>query len=162
MISCCWFCYWVVSRYLVGVSAAVVAHSSLQFLISLSRLLRKSPLIPSRSHAWLIFAGDQVLYFAICFSLITRLTPFICGVMLWWCASLYLVLFPSIGRVVCALAVLTESSKLILWNKAKSVRRKYSSSLNALYRLTAGNTSGLGSNNKPKNLKLMLFRCFWA
>ncbi|OAY53058.1 CASP-like protein 3A1 [Manihot esculenta] len=51
-------------EYLVGVSAAVVAHSSLQLLISLSRLLRKSPLIPSRSHAWLIFAGDQVFAYA--------------------------------------------------------------------------------------------------
>jgi hypothetical protein len=25
-----------------------------------SRLLRKSPVIQSRSHAWLVFAGDQV------------------------------------------------------------------------------------------------------
>ncbi|OAY36622.1 CASP-like protein 3A1 [Manihot esculenta] len=47
-------------EYLVGVSAAVVAYSLLQLLISMSRLLRKSPVIPSRTHAWLIFAGDQV------------------------------------------------------------------------------------------------------
>ncbi|KAF2301160.1 hypothetical protein GH714_020551 [Hevea brasiliensis] len=50
--------------YLVGVSAAVVAHSLLQLLISMSRLLRKSPVITSRSHAWLIFAGDQVFAYA--------------------------------------------------------------------------------------------------
>lgn len=49
-------------RYLVGVSAAVSAHSLLQLLIGISRLLRKSPVIPSRNHAWLIFAGDQVEY----------------------------------------------------------------------------------------------------
>ncbi|KAF2323460.1 hypothetical protein GH714_035573 [Hevea brasiliensis] len=51
-------------EYLVGVSAAVVAHSLLQLLISMSRLVRKSPVIPSRSHAWLLFAGDQVLSYA--------------------------------------------------------------------------------------------------
>ncbi|KAL9387820.1 hypothetical protein Peur_020944 [Populus x canadensis] len=51
-------------EYLVGVSAAVAAHSLLQLLISMSRLLRKSPVIPSRSHAWLIFAGDQVFAYA--------------------------------------------------------------------------------------------------
>lgn len=48
-------------RYLVGVSAAVVAHSLLQLVINVSRLLRKSPLIPSRNHAWLTYAGDQVV-----------------------------------------------------------------------------------------------------
>ncbi|KAM1034290.1 hypothetical protein ACFX2J_037529 [Malus domestica] len=46
-------------EYLVGVSATVAAHSLMQLLISVSRLLRKSPLIPSRNHAWLTFAGDQ-------------------------------------------------------------------------------------------------------
>ncbi|XP_054781528.1 CASP-like protein 3A1 isoform X1 [Prosopis cineraria] len=46
-------------EYLVGVSAAVAAHSLLQLLIGTSRLLKKSPMIPSRNHAWLIFAGDQ-------------------------------------------------------------------------------------------------------
>ncbi|KAF9685195.1 hypothetical protein SADUNF_Sadunf03G0029400 [Salix dunnii] len=51
-------------EYLVGVCAAVAAHSMLQLLISLSRLLRKSPVITSRSHAWLIFAGDQVFAYA--------------------------------------------------------------------------------------------------
>ncbi|KAF5726864.1 integral membrane family protein [Tripterygium wilfordii] len=47
-------------EYLVGVTAAVAAHSLLQLLIGASRLLRKSPVIPSRTHAWLIFVGDQV------------------------------------------------------------------------------------------------------
>ncbi|XP_059643444.1 CASP-like protein 3A1 [Cornus florida] len=51
-------------EYLVGVSAAVAAHSLLQLLISASRLLRKSPVVPSRNHAWLIFAGDQVFAYA--------------------------------------------------------------------------------------------------
>ncbi|KAH0982550.1 hypothetical protein GBA52_009727 [Prunus armeniaca] len=49
-------------EYLVGVSAAVVAHSLLQLVINVSRLLRKSPLIPSRNHAWLTYAGDQVVF----------------------------------------------------------------------------------------------------
>ncbi|KAJ7963056.1 CASP-like protein [Quillaja saponaria] len=47
-------------EYLVGVAAAVAAHSLLQLLIGTSRLIRKAPVIPSRNHAWLIFAGDQV------------------------------------------------------------------------------------------------------
>ncbi|XP_047964081.1 CASP-like protein 3A1 [Salvia hispanica] len=46
--------------YLVGVSAAVAVHSLLQLLINVTRMLRKSPLVPSRNHAWLIFAGDQI------------------------------------------------------------------------------------------------------
>ncbi|KAA8541761.1 hypothetical protein F0562_022913 [Nyssa sinensis] len=51
-------------EYLVGVSAAVAVHSVLQLVISVSRLLRKSPVIPSRNHAWLIFAGDQAFAYA--------------------------------------------------------------------------------------------------
>ncbi|KAI5602662.1 hypothetical protein BDE02_01G169700 [Populus trichocarpa] len=51
-------------EYVVGVSAVVAAHSLLQLLISVSRLLRKSPVIQSRSHAWLVFAGDQVFAYA--------------------------------------------------------------------------------------------------
>ncbi|KAL6334980.1 hypothetical protein AAG906_023785 [Vitis piasezkii] len=51
-------------EYLVGVSAAVAAHALLQLIISVSRLLRKSPVIPSRNHAWLIFAGDQAFAYA--------------------------------------------------------------------------------------------------
>ncbi|KAL2513617.1 CASP-like protein [Forsythia ovata] len=42
------------------VSAAVAFHSLLQLLINTSRVLRKSPVIPSRNHAWLVFAADQV------------------------------------------------------------------------------------------------------
>ncbi|KAL2536399.1 Alcohol dehydrogenase 3 [Forsythia ovata] len=45
----------------IGVSAAVAFHSLLQLLINTSRVLRKSPVIPSRNHAWLVFAADQVL-----------------------------------------------------------------------------------------------------
>ncbi|XP_057773116.1 CASP-like protein 3A1 [Salvia miltiorrhiza] len=52
-------------EYLVGVSAAVALHSLLQLLINTSRMLRKSPLIPSRNHAWLIFAGDQIFAYAV-------------------------------------------------------------------------------------------------
>ncbi|OWM78116.1 CASP-like protein 3A1 [Punica granatum] len=51
--------------YLVGVSAAVGAYSLVQLLISVSRLLKRSPLIPSRRYAWLIFAGDQVFAYAL-------------------------------------------------------------------------------------------------
>ncbi|KAL0341985.1 UNVERIFIED_CONTAM: CASP-like protein 3A1 [Sesamum calycinum] len=51
-------------EYLVGVSAAVAVHSLLQLLINVSRMLRKSPIIPSRNHAWLIFAGDQIFAYA--------------------------------------------------------------------------------------------------
>ncbi|KAL2522709.1 CASP-like protein, partial [Forsythia ovata] len=43
------------------VSAAVAFHSLLQLLINTSRVLRKSPVIPSRNHAWLVFAADQVM-----------------------------------------------------------------------------------------------------
>ncbi|XAR67686.1 hypothetical protein NMG60_11002555 [Bertholletia excelsa] len=51
-------------RYLVGVSAAVAAHSLLQLLISTLRLLGKCPVIASRNHAWLLFAGDQAFAYA--------------------------------------------------------------------------------------------------
>ncbi|KAF7123649.1 hypothetical protein RHSIM_Rhsim12G0202300 [Rhododendron simsii] len=51
--------------YLVGVCTAVAAHSVLQLLISSSRLLRKSPVIHSRKHAWLIFVGDQAFAYAL-------------------------------------------------------------------------------------------------
>ncbi|KAF5741662.1 RecName: Full CASP-like protein 3A1 Short RcCASPL3A1 [Tripterygium wilfordii] len=52
-------------EYLVGMTAAVAAHSLLQLLIGASRLLKKFPVIPSRTHAWLIFAGDQVFAYAL-------------------------------------------------------------------------------------------------
>lgn len=48
-------------EYLVGVTAAAAAYSLLQLVIGCSRLLRRSPVIPSRNQAWLIFAGDQIL-----------------------------------------------------------------------------------------------------
>ncbi|KAK6148825.1 hypothetical protein DH2020_016350 [Rehmannia glutinosa] len=51
-------------EYLVGVSAAVALHSLLQLLINVSRMLRKSSIISSRKHAWLIFAGDQIFAYA--------------------------------------------------------------------------------------------------
>ncbi|KAK7389573.1 hypothetical protein VNO78_24727 [Psophocarpus tetragonolobus] len=52
-------------QYLVGVSAAVAAHSLLQLLIGTSRFLKMSSVIPSRNHAWLIFAGDQAFAYAL-------------------------------------------------------------------------------------------------
>ncbi|XP_022724612.1 CASP-like protein 3A1 [Durio zibethinus] len=48
-------------EYLVGVTAAAAGYSLLQLLIGMSRLVRKSPVIPSRNQAWLIFAGDQLI-----------------------------------------------------------------------------------------------------
>ncbi|KAI3416935.1 CASP-like protein [Psidium guajava] len=51
--------------YLVGVSGAAAIHSCLQMLVCVSRLLRESPAIPSRNYAWLRFAGDQVLAYAL-------------------------------------------------------------------------------------------------
>ncbi|XP_043705007.1 CASP-like protein 3A1 [Telopea speciosissima] len=51
-------------EYLLGMSAAVAAHSLLQLLLSMSKLYKKLPVIPSRNHAWLIFAGDQVFAYA--------------------------------------------------------------------------------------------------
>ncbi|KAI4381907.1 hypothetical protein MLD38_007927 [Melastoma candidum] len=47
-------------QYLVGVSAAVAAHSLLQLLIFIPRLLRKSSVMPPESFLWLLFAADQV------------------------------------------------------------------------------------------------------
>ncbi|XP_004302870.1 PREDICTED: CASP-like protein 3A2 [Fragaria vesca subsp. vesca] len=51
--------------YVVGVTAAVTVYSLLQLLISGSKLVRKSPMIPSRNHAWVSFAGDQVFAYAL-------------------------------------------------------------------------------------------------
>ncbi|XP_038981321.1 CASP-like protein 3A1 isoform X2 [Phoenix dactylifera] len=53
-------------EYLVGISAAVAAHSLLQLLLSVRKLVKKAPVIPSRRHGWVIFAGDQVLLFMTC------------------------------------------------------------------------------------------------
>lgn len=52
--------FWSLVRYLVGISAAVAAHSLLQLLLTMRKLVKKAPVIPSRRHAWVIFAGDQV------------------------------------------------------------------------------------------------------
>ncbi|OMO54019.1 Peptidase M41 [Corchorus capsularis] len=51
-------------EYLVGVTAAAAGYSFLQLLIGGSRLLRKSSVIPSRNQAWFIFAGDQIMAYA--------------------------------------------------------------------------------------------------
>ncbi|XP_047963190.1 CASP-like protein 3A1 [Salvia hispanica] len=51
--------------YVVCVCAAVALHSLLQLLINVSRMIRKSPHIPSRNHAWLIFAADQIFAYAV-------------------------------------------------------------------------------------------------
>ncbi|KAM0938304.1 putative casparian strip membrane protein [Dioscorea sansibarensis] len=51
-------------EYLVGISAAVAAHSVLQLALSGRRMLKRAPVIPSRSHAWALFAGDQVFAYA--------------------------------------------------------------------------------------------------
>ncbi|KAB2094014.1 hypothetical protein ERO13_A02G118700v2 [Gossypium hirsutum] len=52
-------------EYLVGVTATATAYSLLQLLIAGTRLLvKKSPVIPSRNQAWLVFAGDQILAYA--------------------------------------------------------------------------------------------------
>ncbi|XP_077217913.1 CASP-like protein 3A1 [Tasmannia lanceolata] len=51
-------------EFLVGISAAVAAHSLLQLLLSVTKLVKRLPVIPSRNHAWLIFAGDQAFAYA--------------------------------------------------------------------------------------------------
>ncbi|KAL6006110.1 hypothetical protein ACLOJK_040156 [Asimina triloba] len=51
-------------RFLVGISAAVAAHSLMQLVLSVSKIL-KSPVIPSRNHAWILFGGDQVFAYAV-------------------------------------------------------------------------------------------------
>nr|WDD38973.1 CASP-like protein 3A1 [Fagopyrum tataricum] len=48
-------------EYLVGVSAAVIAYSVLQLLICLCRFRTKAS---SRNFGWIVFAGDQVLAYA--------------------------------------------------------------------------------------------------
>ncbi|MCD7452165.1 hypothetical protein HAX54_015277 [Datura stramonium] len=52
-------------EFLVGITAAVALHLILQLLISGSRLQRGSPIISSRNHGWIIFAGDQVFALAV-------------------------------------------------------------------------------------------------
>ncbi|KGN45596.1 CASP-like protein 3A1 [Cucumis sativus] len=52
-------------EYLVGVSGAVAAYSLLQLLVTVSMLARRSPVLSSRSQAWLIFAVDLALAYAL-------------------------------------------------------------------------------------------------
>ncbi|KAI3882457.1 hypothetical protein MKX03_025235 [Papaver bracteatum] len=61
------YCKWSFAdsfEYLVGIAAAVVAHSLLQLVLSVMKLIKKTPVIPSRNNAWLIFAGDQIFAYA--------------------------------------------------------------------------------------------------
>ncbi|MQM07740.1 hypothetical protein Taro_040579 [Colocasia esculenta] len=51
-------------EFLVGVSVAVAAHSMLQLLVAAARMVRRSPVIASQSHAWIIFACDQAFAYA--------------------------------------------------------------------------------------------------
>ncbi|XP_076929138.1 CASP-like protein 3A1 [Bidens hawaiensis] len=50
--------------YLVGVSAAAAAHSLLQLIMASRMLIKKSSIISSKKHAWLLFAADQVFAYA--------------------------------------------------------------------------------------------------
>ncbi|XP_076952046.1 CASP-like protein 3A1 [Bidens hawaiensis] len=50
--------------YLVGVSAAAAAHSLLQLIMTSRKLIKKSSIISSKKHAWLLFAADQVFAYA--------------------------------------------------------------------------------------------------
>ncbi|KAI4325311.1 hypothetical protein MLD38_030723 [Melastoma candidum] len=52
-------------QYLVGTVAAVAAHTLLQLLIFITRVLRKSPTVSSRNFRWLLFAADQVFAYAL-------------------------------------------------------------------------------------------------
>jgi uncharacterized protein (TIGR01569 family) len=47
-------------EFLVGASAAAAAHSLLQLLLCGMKMVKRASTIPSRNHAWLLFAGDQV------------------------------------------------------------------------------------------------------
>ncbi|CAA0837281.1 CASP-like protein 3A1 [Striga hermonthica] len=51
-------------EYLVGMSAAVAVYSLVQSIINAFKILRKSPIIASRNHAWLIFVADQIFGYA--------------------------------------------------------------------------------------------------
>ncbi|KFK38982.1 hypothetical protein AALP_AA3G184700 [Arabis alpina] len=50
--------------YLLVVSSATVLYSLLQLIISGTRLMRKSPVIPTRTQAWFCFVADQILGYA--------------------------------------------------------------------------------------------------
>ncbi|KAJ4893767.1 CASP-like protein 3A1 [Raphanus sativus] len=50
--------------YLVAVSSATVIYSLLQLVLSGTRLVRRSPVIPTRTQAWFCFVADQILGYA--------------------------------------------------------------------------------------------------
>ncbi|CAN8259123.1 unnamed protein product [Cochlearia groenlandica] len=50
--------------YLMVVSSATVLYSLLQLIISVTRLVRKSPVIPTRTQAWLCLLADQIMGYA--------------------------------------------------------------------------------------------------
>ncbi|KAF8062849.1 hypothetical protein N665_1191s0004 [Sinapis alba] len=50
--------------YLVVVSSATVIYSLLQLVLSGTRLMRRSPVIPTRKQAWVCFLADQILGYA--------------------------------------------------------------------------------------------------
>ncbi|KAL5729060.1 hypothetical protein ACHQM5_002063 [Ranunculus cassubicifolius] len=52
-------------EYLVGISAAAAGHSLLQLVVSVVKLVNKTPVFPSRHHAWLVFACDQIFAYAL-------------------------------------------------------------------------------------------------
>jgi hypothetical protein len=47
-------------RFLVAMSTASAAYSLAQLLLISRRVVKRDPIVPSRRHAWLFFAGDQV------------------------------------------------------------------------------------------------------
>ncbi|KAJ0264227.1 CASP-like protein 3A1 [Hirschfeldia incana] len=50
--------------YLVAVSSATVIYSLVQLVISGTRLVRRSPVISTRTQAWFCFVADQILGYA--------------------------------------------------------------------------------------------------
>lgn len=51
----------LMNSYLVGVTAVVAVHSLLQVFMTIRMLLKRCCVISSRNHAWVLFAGDQVI-----------------------------------------------------------------------------------------------------
>ncbi|CAN7069653.1 unnamed protein product [Brassica oleracea var. botrytis] len=47
--------------YLVVVTSATVIYSLLQLVLSGTRLMRKTPVVPTRTQAWFCFVADQIL-----------------------------------------------------------------------------------------------------
>ncbi|KAJ4897928.1 CASP-like protein 3A1 [Raphanus sativus] len=50
--------------YLVVVTSATVIYSCLQLVLSGTRLMRRSPVVPTRRQAWFCFVADQILGYA--------------------------------------------------------------------------------------------------